>query len=127
MEEKNSTNNKVANIIGLLSLIIALLTFLFGDNVLDKICPSVTEPTVISTTTETTGLSNTESVCTVPYVIGYEQTEAIAIIEKAKLDAIVEASEENVSDSCYYVIYQSIPAGSIVPIGTTVTMELAPQ
>lgn len=127
MKENNSTDNKLTNLIGFCSLIIALLVFLFGDNVIGERWPPATEPTVVTISTEATELYNAESLCTVPYVIGYEQTEAITIIENAKLDAIVEVSEENVSDDCYYVINQSIPAGTSVPIGTTVTMELAPK
>jgi len=127
MEGKNSENKKSTNIIGLCSVVIASLVFLFGDNVIGRVCSGPIEPTVATVITEETELSNSEYICTVPYVIGYEQTEAISIIENAKLDATVEVSEENVSDSCYYVINQSIPAGTTVPIGTTITMELAPK
>lgn len=127
MEGKNPENKKYTNRTGLYSVIIAALVFLFGDNIIGRVCPGPIEPTVATVSTEETVLSSAEYVCTVPYVIGYEQTEAISIIENAKLDAVVEVSEENVSDSCYYVINQSIPAGTTVPLGTTITMELAPK
>lgn len=126
MEGKNPENKKNTNRTGLYSVIIAALVFLFGDNIIGRVCPGPIEPTVATVSTEETVLSSAEYVCTVPYVIGYEQTEAISIIENAKLDADVEVSEENISD-WYCVINQSIPAGTIVPIGTTVNLTLAPK
>ena len=62
----------------------------------------------------------------VPRVIGMEQIEAINLLADQGLQFQVWWTEENnISVDQYYIIDQSIPAGSSVPAGSLVKLELS--
>lgn len=67
--------------------------------------------------------SNAELVI-VPSVVGLSQEKAVSILENAKLNFKVWVNEEDIGDA-YYVVNQSIPANSMVEIGTTIELQLA--
>lgn len=67
--------------------------------------------------------SNAELVI-VPSVVGLSQEKAVSILENAKLNFKVWVNEEDIGDA-YYVVDQSIPANSMVEIGTTIELQLA--
>lgn len=67
--------------------------------------------------------SNAELVI-VSSVVGLSQEKAVSILENAKLNFKVWVNEEDIGDA-YYVVNQSIPANSMVEIGTTIELQLA--
>lgn len=62
----------------------------------------------------------------VPYMIGEKYENAIALLIENGLQYRIRVAEENsTSLDQYYVSYQSIAAGSIVPAGTVIDLELS--
>ena len=60
----------------------------------------------------------------VPSVVDLEEEEAVQLLESSRLEASVWwLSSLNDKLSTYYIIEQSIPAGSVVPIGTKVEIQ----
>lgn len=84
MEEKTSKNNVVENAIALFAAAIALLTFLFGDNILQRIkTTDDTSSTSISTNIETTEISNRVGPITDMNVVLANTDEIQSDIEKS--------------------------------------------
>lgn len=76
--------------------------------------------------TQQESVEGKETAC-VPNLVGLEQHEAITLLSQNGLQFQVWWTEENnVVAEQYYVISQSIPEGSEVPIGTLIGLELAP-
>ncbi len=64
----------------------------------------------------------------VPNVVGKEQHEGIELLTKIDLQSEVWWTEENnIEVEQYYIISQSIPAGSEVHVGTLVKVDLSPN
>ena len=62
----------------------------------------------------------------VPNVIGMEQDVAVRSLLDSNLRFKVWWTEEDdVSSECYYIINQSIPAGTVVPAETQICLELS--
>lgn len=62
----------------------------------------------------------------VPNVVDLEEERAVQLLESCGLEACVWwLSSLNDKLSTYYIIEQSIPAGSIVPIGTKVEIQIS--
>ena len=84
MEEKTSPNNVVENAIALFAAAIALLTFLFGDNILQRIkTTDDTSSTSISTNIDTTEISNRVGPITDMNVVLANTDEIQSDIEKS--------------------------------------------
>lgn len=84
MEEKNSKNDKVANAIALFAAAITLLTFLFGDNILERINTIDDAAWIdISSNIETTENSNRIGPVTDANVVLEHADEILSDIEKS--------------------------------------------
>lgn len=69
-----------------------------------------------------------EGKISVPNVVGMEQIAATELLAEKGLQFQVWWTEENNTEAeQYYIISQSIPADSAVPVGTLVKLELASQ
>lgn len=65
----------------------------------------------------------------VPNVIGHEQIEATEMLTSRGLNFQVWWTEENnnTDKELYYIIDQSIPAASFVPLGSLIQLEIGPE
>lgn len=60
----------------------------------------------------------------VPYVVDMEEKEAVSVLEERGLTGQVWwVTGSNESLAQYYIVSQSIPAGSMVPVGTLIELE----
>lgn len=151
--KKDSTdggqNNRIAVIMSAISIVIALLVFLFGEGILrpDGMAQGNTSPPGGSDSSETSKPPETNTphetsepppasepqdiiskLVFVPNVVGMEQIEATELLANRGLQFQVWWTEENnISSEHYYVIDQSIPAESSVLAGTLVELELSPK
>lgn len=76
------------------------------------------------TQTETSFIPETTEMVLVPNVYSLEESAAITILAENRLTSSVYWSEGNdTPQDEYYVIAQSIPSGSIVPVGTEIKLE----
>lgn len=77
---------------------------------------------------EQTDVPAIQGTVTVPQVAGMEQSEGIEILTERGLQFQVWWTEENNADTeLFYIIDQSIPAGSEVAAGTLIKLELSPD
>lgn len=74
-----------------------------------------------------TDVADIQGTVTVPQVISMEQTEGAELLTESGLQFQVWWTEENnIGADLYYIVDQSIPAGSEVSAGTLIKVELSP-
>ena len=73
-----------------------------------------------------TSTLNSQETVTVPNLIGYEQNAAKVLLIKSKLSYAVNASRgEDINEAQLYIVGQSLPADSTVPINSKVYLDVS--